>query len=398
VPTNTKRDYYEILGVPRNASEEQIKSAYRSLAKKYHPDLNRDNPKEAEEKFKELSEAYEVLMDKEKRANYDQFGHEGVSGAFRQGGFTWQDFSHQEDLRDIFGDLFSGLGGGSIFDAFFGEGFGGRRGRKAYAREAKRQGSDLQVRLKLSLEEIASGVEKTLKVKRLDRCEACGGSGAKVGTGAKTCPTCQGRGEIRQVSRSIFGQFVNVSTCPHCQGDGEVLATPCEACGGEGRAKKEITITVKVPPGVASGNYIPIRSKGNVGPKGGPPGDVLVYIEEREHEVFARREDDILCQVPVSFSQAALGAEVDVPTLNGKVQMTVPPGTQSGRVFRLRGKGVPHLSGGVGDEYVEVVVWTPTKLTAEEKRLLQELAKHENPRVPRAQKGLFERIRDAFGG
>jgi len=400
MPTHTKRDYYEVMGVSRDATEEQIKAAYRTLAKKHHPDLNRDNPKEAEEKFKELSEAYEVLMDKEKRANYDRLGHEGVSGAFRQGGFTWQDFSHQDDLRDIFGDLFSGLGGGgSVFDALFGDALGGGRGRTAFRREAGRQGSDLQVRLSLTLEEIAGGVEKTIKLKRLDRCEACGGSGAKVGTGSKTCPTCQGSGQIRQVSRSFFGQFVNVSPCPHCHGDGEVIATPCEQCGGEGRVKKEITFTVKVPAGVASGNYIPIRGKGNVGPKGGPPGDVLVHIEEKEHDVFERREDDILCQVPVSFSQLALGAEVEVPTLDGKVKMTVPAGTQSGRVFRLRGKGIPHLSGrGAGDEYAEVVAWTPSKLTSEEKKLFQDLGKQENPRVPKAQKGLFARIRDSFGG
>jgi molecular chaperone DnaJ len=399
MPTNTKRDYYEVLGVPRDATEDQIKSAYRSLAKKHHPDMNRDNPKESEEKFKELSEAYEVLMDKEKRETYDRLGHEGVSGAFRQGGFTWQDFSHQDDLRDIFGDLFSGLGGGgSIFDSFFGDAIGGRT-RTAYRRETGRQGSDLQVRLVLSLEEIARGTEKTIKLKRMDRCETCGGSGAKVGTGAKACPTCKGSGQIRQVSRSFFGQFVNVSTCPQCHGDGEVIATPCETCGGEGRVKKEITITVKVPTGVASGNYIPIRGKGNVGPKGGPPGDVLVYIEEREHEIFERREDDIICQVPVSFSQAALGAEVEVPTLDGKVKMTVPSGTQSGKVFRLRGKGIPHLSGrGAGDEYVEIVAWTPTKLSGEERKLFQELGKHENPKVPKAQKGLFDRIRGAFGG
>jgi molecular chaperone DnaJ len=400
MPTNTKRDYYEVLGVPRDATEEQIKAAYRTLAKKHHPDLNRDHPKEAEEKFKELSEAYEVLMDKEKRARYDQYGHAGVDPSFGSGGFDFRrDFTHTDDLRDIFGDLFSGLGGGgNIFDAFFGDTLGGRT-RTAYRRETARQGSDLQVRLALSLEEIAQGVEKTIKLKRLDRCETCGGSGARVGTGAKTCPTCHGSGQIRQVSRSFFGQFVNVSTCPNCQGDGEVLATPCPQCGGEGRIKKEITITVKVPAGVASGNYIPIRGKGNVGPKGGPPGDVLVHIEEKEHEIFERREDDIICQVPVSFSQAALGTEVEVPTLNGKVSMTVPAGTQSGKIFRLRGKGIPHLSGrGAGDEYVEIVAWTPTKLSGEERKLFQELGKQENPKVPKVQKGLFDRIKDTFGG
>lgn len=393
---NTKRDYYEILGVPRDATDEQIKSAYRQLAKKYHPDMNRENPKEAEEKFKELSEAYEVLMDKEKRALYDQYGHDGVSGTFRSGGFSWQDFTHTDDLRDIFGDIFSGFGGSSIFDMFFGDTFGRRTTTR---RESRKQGSDLHLKLNLTLEEIAEGVEKTIKLKRLDTCDACNGSGAKVGTSPKTCPSCGGSGQVRQISRSIFGQFVNVTTCGHCRGDGKVIAQPCNVCGGEGRKSKDITITVKVPKGVSKGNYIPIRGKGNVGPRCGPPGDVIVYIEEREHDIFSRHGDDILCQIPISFSQAALGAEIEVPVLNGKVKMAVPAGTQSGKVFRLKGKGIPHLNGsGSGDEYVEVVLWTPTKLSPEEKRLFQELAKHEDLKTPKARKGFFKKMKEAFGG
>ncbi|MEW6684676.1 MAG: molecular chaperone DnaJ [Candidatus Edwardsbacteria bacterium] len=394
--SNNKRDYYEVLGVPQNASEEEIKRNYRTLAKKYHPDMNRDSPKEAEEKFKELSEAYEVLMDRNKRAAYDRFGHEGVSQTFRPGGFTWQDFHHFEDIQDIFGDIFEGFGGGSLFNIFFGP--GRRTTTRRTAREMRQQGGDLRVHLKLSLEEIATGAEKKIKLKRLETCEVCGGSGSKSKGGEKTCPTCQGSGELRQVSRSVFGQFVNITTCPHCQGEGRVISDPCSDCNGEGRVKKEATILVKVPAGVSDGNYIPLRGEGNIGPRGGPPGNVIVYIEEKEHEIFVRQGDDVVCQVPLSFSQAALGAEIEVPLLNGKAKMSIPAGTQAGKVFRMKGRGIPHLNGyGSGDELIQVIVWIPTKLSTEEKKLLQELSKFEASKAPKPSRGLFEKMKDIFG-
>lgn len=376
----TKRDYYEILGVPKNADEAQIKQAYRNLAKKFHPDLNRDNPKEAEEKFKEISEAYEVLMDKEKRARYDQYGHAGVDPSFGAGGFDFRrDFTHMEDIQDILGSLFGD--GGSIFDMFFGS-----QGTAARQRSGTRasRGSDLQIRLPLTLEELARGVEKTIQLKRYEACAECHGSGAKSGADIRDCPTCRGSGEVRQVSRSLFGQFINVGTCPECQGQGKIVANPCRGCGGEGRVKKEATIKVRIPAGAAQGNYIPLRGQGNVGPRGGPAGDIIVIIEEKEHPLFARHEDDLLLALPVSLAVAALGGKVTVPLLLGTAELTIPPGTPSGKVFRLRGKGLPHLNAtGSGDQLVKIEVWIPTKLSAEEKKLLKQLGDLQQGKVPK---------------
>jgi len=376
----TKRDYYEILGVPKSADESQIKSAYRALAKKHHPDMNRDNPKEAEEKFKELSEAYEVLMDKQKRANYDQFGHAGVDPSFGSGGFDFRrDFTHADDIQDIFGSMFGG--GGSIFEALFGGGMGG--GTRTRGGRQVRRGGDLNIHIPLTLEEIATGVEKTLQLKRFESCSECHGEGAKSGADVKECPTCKGAGEVRQVLRSMFGQFINVGVCPQCNGEGKIISNPCPSCKGEGRVKKEANIKVKIPAGVANGNYIPLRSQGNIGPKLGPAGDILVYIEEKEHPLFHRHGDDLVLALPISYSQAALGAKVTVPMLSGKAELSIPSGTRSGKIFRMRGKGLPRLnSSGSGDQLVRVEIYIPNKLSSEEKKLLKQLGEVQNGKVP----------------
>jgi molecular chaperone DnaJ len=391
----SKRDYYSILGLSRDASEEEIKKAYRGLAKKYHPDLNRDNPKVAEEKFKELSEAYEVLVDREKRSLYDRFGHEGVSRTFGQGGFTWQDFSHFGDIEDLFGDLSSLFGGGGFFDLFLGtqRGRSSRRGRRV-------RGADLEIAISLALEEIATGVEKKIAIKRQERCPGCGGTGAKQGTGGhRTCQVCEGRGEIQRVSRSILGQFINVTTCHACEGEGKVIAEPCAECRGQGRRQVEATIAISIPPGVATGNYIPLGGQGNAGPNGGPSGDLIVRLEERDHETFTRQGENISCQIPISFSQAALGAEIEVPALHGQARITIPPGTQAGKVFRLRGKGLPRLRGsGFGDELVQLVLCTPTRLSEEERRVFEQLRRLETAQPPPSGKKLLEKVKEALGG
>lgn len=387
-----KRDYYEVLSVERGASEDEIKKAYRKLALQHHPDRN-PGSKEAEEKFKEATEAYEVLKDPEKRRRYDQFGHVGVGAGAGAGAGGFSDFGFGGfDLSDALRAFMRDFGG---FEEFFGAGTPRRsRGERGGAT----RGRDLQVRLQLTLEEIANGAEKTIKLRRLVKCETCNGSGAEKGSSKRTCPTCRGSGEIRQVSRSLFGQFVSVSTCTTCGGEGVVVERPCAACGGEGRVRGQSTINVKVPAGVATGNYIPIRGAGDVGPKGGPAGDVYVLIEEEEHPVFTRHENNVICEIPISMIQAALGDEIEVPTLDGRAQIKIPAGTQSGKIFRLKNKGIPHLHAhGKGDELVRVVVWTPTSLSSEDKRLLRELEKSENLRPPKADKSFFTRLRESLG-
>ncbi len=382
-----KRDYYEVLGLGRDATENDVKKAYRKLALQHHPDKN-PGSKEAEEKFKEASEAYEVLKDPQKKSTYDQFGHAGLSGAggFGTGGFAGFDLS--DALRAFMRD-FGGFGG--IFDDFFGAGTGG-------SRRGYRKGQDLQIRLKLSLEEIAAGVDKKIKIKKLQKCDECGGSGSAPGSSKKTCPKCQGAGQLKRVSRSLFGQFVNVVNCDYCDGEGSIVDVPCPTCRGDGRTKGTNTISVKIPAGVTTGNYIQLRGTGNVGPRGGPAGDVIVLIEEQEHADFLRRGDDIVHETLISFAQAALGDEIAVPTLDGKVDLKIPPGTQSGKIFKLRGKGIPRLHGyGKGDELIRVLVWVPTRLSSEEKKLLCELASKENMKPPQGDKSFFERLKTTLG-
>ena len=384
-----KRDYYEVLGLDRNASDADIKKAYRQQALKHHPDRN-PGDEEADSRFKESAEAYEVLGDANKRHIYDQYGHEGLGGPFRTGGFQWSDFSHASDFEDIFSNLDDLFGGSILGDLFGRRGGGGGRVQK---------GEDLRISLKLTLEEIAQGTQKKIKLSRMEACEACNATGARAGAEATPCGTCGGAGQVRQATRSLFGQFVNVTVCPQCRGEGKVIQDACGECRGEGRLKQTVSLSVNVPAGVSEGNYIPLRGQGSAGRRGGPQGDCLVFIEELEHDYFERHGNDILYELPVSFSQAALGAEVEVPTLAGQAEMKIPAGTQSGQIFRLRGKGVPEVNAyRTGDQLVRVIVWTPTKLSREEEKLFRHLDNLDNSQPPEGGKGFFERLKEVIGG
>lgn len=370
----SKRDYYEVLGVEKNSNKDDIKKAYRKLAKQYHPDLNPDN-KEAEEKFKEASEAFEVLSDDEKRAQYDQFGHEGATGQ-GFGGFSSGDFG------DIFGDMF-----GDIFG-----GFGGR----SRSRGPKR-GSDIEVSVRLTFREAAFGVKKEIKVNRYEECEVCHGTGAKPGTKKKTCPTCNGTGEVQQVHRTPFGQMVRSSVCPTCHGTGEIIDDPCTNCKGKGKVKGSKTFSINIPAGVETGSYIPIRGEGELGDKGGGRGDVYVHIQVDRDKVFSRDGNDLRIKLSVSITQATLGDEIIVPTLEGDVKYNLPQGTQSGATFRFKGKGIPDVrSGRKGNLYTEIVVEIPKKLTQRQKELMEELSKEFGENVKTHKKGIFDKIKDHF--
>ncbi|MEO8665393.1 MAG: molecular chaperone DnaJ [Ignavibacteria bacterium] len=386
----TKRDYYEILSVNKTATADEIKTSYRKLAMKHHPDKN-PGDLTSEEKFKELAEAYEVLSDPNKRSRYDQFGHQGVNGAGSQG------FDNINDIFSHFGDIFGNFGGrgGSIFDDFFG---GGSRGS---ASQQNNQGSDMKISIRLTLEEIAEGVEKTIKVKSYKTCTKCEGSGAKSGSGHVKCSNCNGSGEIRQVSRSMFGQFVNVTMCNACHGEGRIIKEKCDECHGEGRIKSDSTIKVTIPAGVQEGNYIPLRGQGNKGIRGGTPGDLFVFIEEEKHKDFTREGDDIFHDLEVSISDATLGADIIVPTLNGKAKLTIEPGTQPASFLRMKNKGIKNLNGyGRGDQIVKINVKIPTKTNTKEKELLRELGRSENfkakhapsPREKKSEKNFFKTV------
>jgi molecular chaperone DnaJ len=368
-----QRDFYEVLGVPRNASQEEIKKAFRRLAMQYHPDRNKEPGAEA--RFKEINEAFEVLSDPEKRAAYDRFGHAGAAGTGAGRGF--EGFSN-----------FAGFG--DIFDAFFGS---MRRST------GPQRGADLRYNLTLTFEEAVFGTEKEIEVTRSEQCSFCGGSGAEPGSRPERCPSCGGSGEIRRVQQSIFGQFVNVSTCERCHGEGRIVTRACTHCRGTGRERKVRKLQVKIPPGVDSGQQLRLSGEGEAGSHGGPPGNLYVLLQVQEHPYFKRDEDDIILDLPINIAQAALGDEVEVPTLEGKAELKIPPGTQTGRIFELKGKGVPHLrGGGRGDQIVRVRVVTPTNLTNEQKRLLRELAKTFNDNsLPHEEKSLFEKIKSALG-
>ncbi len=374
MPTE-KRDYYEVLGVPRDASADQIKSAYRRLAKEYHPDRNPGNKAEAEEKFKETSEAYEVLTDPQKRRLYDTHGHAGVSQQFGPGGFDFRrDFTHTEDLSDIFGDLLRGFSGGTGAGGLFDFLFGGSRqaGRRA------QRGGDIRIRLRLTLEELAEGVTKEVSFSRYERCVECGGAGGKD---RETCPTCHGSGQVRRQTSSIFGSVVQVAPCPACGGSGSRVKDVCGRCAGQGRERHKRTLKVRIPAGVATGNYIPIHDEGHYGPGG--KGDVLVEIEEKEHPLFLRRGDDIVLDAPVSAATAALGGKVAVPTLKGDKGLDIPAGTQPGAVIRIRGGGLKRLnSGGRGDQLVRILVHIPTRLSRAEKEVWKRLADVKGEELP----------------
>lgn len=355
-----KRDYYEVLGVNRNASKEEIRKAYRKMAMDYHPDRNPDD-QTAEAKFKEAAEAYEVLSNDEKKSKYDRFGHEGVRSGFGSQGFT--------DINDIFSHFSDIFGGGSIFEDFFGAGQRTKRRRTGGA-----PGSDLKVNLKLTLEEIAEGVSKKIKLKKLIKCDLCKGTGAEGGTSTKTCPVCQGSGEVRTVSRSVFGQFVNIQPCNNCNGEGIVVDNPCKKCRGDGRIQEEVTININVPSGVYQNSYMTLRGDGNAGRRDGPSGDLIVVFEEIPHEYFIRNNDDIIYDLYISFPDAVLGTEVEVPTLKGKVKLKIDAGTQPGKLLRMRDKGIKHLNeSGYGDQLVKINIEIPKKINSKEKELLKEL-------------------------
>ena len=381
-------DFYERLGVPKDASTEDIKKAYRKLALEYHPDRNQGS-KEAEEKFKAVTEAYETLRDPEKRARYDRFGPEGMKG--RPGGFGGFDFT---DAVEIFMRDFGGGFGGAFEDLF------GARRRGGTA--APRKGRSLRVRLPLTLSEVATGVTKRIRVAVLEPCDVCNGTGAAGGSDLTTCPTCGGTGEERVVQRSVFGQFMSVSVCRTCSGEGKVIESACPTCRADGRIRKEVELDVEVPPGVSSENFITIRGRGNVGPRGGPRGDVVVLLEVEDDPRFARRGADLLFDLPITFSQAALGDELEVPTVDGTERVQVPAGVQSGQVVRLRGKGLPVLEGrGHGDLLVHVVVWTPDRLTREQEEALKALREVEAPApdsvTPASEGGFWSKVKEAFG-
>ncbi len=362
----TKRDYYEVLGVGRNATKDEIKKAYRRLARKYHPDINKDA--DAENKFKEISEAYEVLADDNKKAKYDRFGHAGAQAGFSGGGFSWDDFSHFDDISDMFGRDFFGR---DIFDVFFG-GRGRRRGSSA------RRGSDLRYDLEISLEEAAFGTEKGISVRRNETCNKCNGTGARSPSDIVICPVCGGTGQLKQNRRTPFGQFVTVTTCNRCGGEGKIIKKPCPVCGGSGRISRTRRISVKIPAGVESGSYLKLHGEGDSGVKGGSSGDLYVVIHIRPHNEFRREGNDIIYEMSISFSQAALGDEVEVPTLGGRAKLRIPAGTQTGTFFKLKGEGIQRLHGrGRGDELVKIRVVTPEKLNRRQKEIFRELSRIE---------------------
>lgn len=375
-----KKDYYEILGVKRNASLEEIKKAYRKIALKYHPDKNPHNPT-VEEKFKEAAAAYEVLGNSEKRQQYDQFGHEGVySKAGRGPSMT------MEDIFAQFGDIF----GGTPFEGFF----------RGGGQTATQRGTNLRIKLKLTLREIAQGVEKKIKVKRYAPCKACGGNGAHHGTALATCSNCSGTGQAhRVVAHTMLGKVMTTIACPTCQGTGQAIQTPCSTCSAEGRIYQEEVLNLKIPAGVSQGMQLSMAGKGNVPPHGGIPGDLIISIEEKEDDLLTREGNNLHYQLHISFIEAALGSDQEVPTLSNKAKIKLPPGTQSGKVLRLRGKGIKDIDGySIGDQLIHVQVWTPQKLTNEEKAKLESLKSSPNfvPSPNKQAKSFFEKVKSFF--
>lgn len=379
-----KRDYYEVLGVDKNATPEELKKAYRKLALQYHPDRN-PGDKEAEEKFKEAAEAYDVLSNPEKKARYDQFGMAGMEGAYGQGGMNMNDIFSQ------FGDLFGDLFGGGFRTGFSGFGGGGTTRRVM-------RGSNLRIKVKLTLEEIDRGCEKKIKVSKYVPCKTCGGSGAK-GNSFETCSRCHGTGVVTEVKRTILGQMQTQSTCPHCGGEGRIIKDKCHDCHGDGIVKSDEIITINIPAGVQDGMQLAMQGQGNAAPHGGVPGDLIILVEELEHDTFERQDANLYYNAFITFSEAALGASVEIPTLNGKVKIKIDPGTPSGRVVRLRGKGLPVAGGyGRGDLLVSLNVWVPKDLTKEEKKMLEELKDHNNfkPNPTKQERGFFDKMKEMF--
>ena len=377
-----KRDFYEILGVQKNATDAELKKAYRQLALKYHPDKNPDN-KAAEEKFKEAAEAYEILSDPQKRQRYDQFGHAGMGGA--SGG----PHMNMDDIFSHFGDIF---GGAHPFGDFFGGG-GGRGGRHV------NRGTNLRIKVKLTLEEIAKGVEKKIKVNKFIHCESCKGTGAQGGSSYNTCPTCKGSGQVRRVTNTILGQMQTTSTCPTCGGEGQTIQNKCKTCHGSGLQRGEEVISINIPAGVAEGMQLSMSGKGNAAERGGIPGDLLIAIEEIPHESLMRDGNNLLYELYVNFADAALGMDVEIPTMEGRAKIKIDPGTQAGKVLRLKGKGLPEVNSRFkGDLLVNINVWTPQALTNEEKTMLEKLRTAPNfkPNPGKGDKSFFERMKEYF--
>lgn len=385
---STKRDYYEILGVSKSSSQDEIKKAYRKVAMQFHPDRNPGN-KEAEESFKEAAEAYEVLSDPDKRAQYDRFGHAGMGN---RGGYG-SGHMNMDDIFSNFGDIF----GEDIFGSFFGGGRaqgggGGRRSRGT-------RGSNLRVKIKLNFEEIAKGANKKIKVKKHVTCSTCNGLGAKDRNSFQTCTTCQGSGQVRKVTQTFLGQMQTVTTCPTCNGEGQVITNKCGTCKGEGRQYGEETVSIDIPAGVMEGMQLSMSGKGNAGERGGSPGDLLILIEEEAHPELQRDGLNVAYDLHISFPDAAFGVSLEVPTIDGKAKIKVPAGTQSGKIFRLKGKGFPHVNSyEKGDQLIHVNVWTPQTLTSEEKSMLEKMQESGNfkPNPEKSEKGFFEKVKDIF--
>jgi len=385
-----KRDYYDILGISRDADQAAIKKAYRKLALKYHPDKN-PGDEEAENKFKEAAEAYEILSDENKRAQYDRFGHAGVGGNAGPGGFGGQGGMTMDDIFEQFGDIFG--------DSGFGSFFGGRAGGRTTSRSRGQKGSNLRIKVGLSMEEIANGVTKKIKVKKQRTCDVCDGSGAKDSNSVRTCGTCNGSGFVRQVRNTFLGQMQTTTTCPTCNGNGQVVTANCNKCKGDGRIYGEETLEVEIPAGVEEGMQLSLRGKGNVGLRGGPSGDLLITIEEKPHDFLQRDGNTLIYELYLNFADAALGTSVEVPTIEGKVKIKVPAGTQSGKIFRLKDKGLPTVqSYGRGDQMIHVNVWTPKKLSNEERETLEKLRESPNfePQPGKSEKTFFEKMKDYF--
>ena len=377
-----KRDYYEVLGVSRSASEDEIKKAYRKLAKKYHPDLNPGNA-EAEQKFKEVNEAYEVLSDSNKKARYDQFGFAGVDPNYGAGAGGGGGFGGFTDFD--FGDL------GDIFGSFFGGGFGGN-GRSS--RSGPQRGESIRVGVTVSFEEAAFGCEKEVTVDRVDQCPTCKGSGCEPGTTPEVCTQCGGSGQVQQRRQTPMGVFATTTTCPKCGGRGKIIHSPCKDCNGTGQQRKRKTIQVNIPAGIDNGQTISLRGQGNAGRNGGPAGDLLITVTVRPHQLFRREGNDVLCEAPITFTQAVLGGEMEIPTIDGKVKYDIPEGTQTGTTFRLRGKGIPNLNGrGRGDQYVTVYIETPKNLNKEQKEALRKFAETMGENETQGRKDFFKKFK-----
>jgi len=375
-----KRDYYEVLGVSKNASDTEIKRAFRGLAKQFHPDVN-PGDKASEDKFKEINEAYEVLSDSQKRARFDQFGHAGFENGGGGSGFSGFDFD---------------MGGfGDIFETFFGgSGFGGRSRNK----NGPQKGANLKYAVDIKFEEAAFGVDKEIQVNKMESCTTCNGLGTKDGAAPSTCKHCNGSGQVQVKQNTPLGQFVNIKTCNVCGGEGKIIINPCQTCNGKGKVRKTVKMQIKIPAGIDSGQTISLRGEGDPGTKGGPPGDLFIEVRVKDHQIFERQGNDIVCEIPITFTQAALGSEMEVPTLDGKVKYDIPEGTQTGTVFRLRNKGIPYLRGsGRGDLYVKIHVEIPKRLSEKQKEILRSFSEVSGDEVHENRKSFFNKMKDVFG-